>query len=50
MTDRLTAVGTLWNVYEHRKKKFDENLKATSPADINRSKTTGEYGIFQLFG
>jgi len=50
MTDRLTAVGTLLNVHELRKKKkLNENLKATSPADINRSKTTPQCGIFQLF-
>jgi hypothetical protein len=32
------------------KKYVHENLKAKSPADINRSKRIGKCGILQLFG
>jgi hypothetical protein len=36
---------------EYEKNQGNENIKATIPSgDYNRSETTGECGIFQLFG
>jgi hypothetical protein len=41
----------IWNGNECGKNEANENLKATiSDTDYDISKTTAEYGIFQLFG
>ena len=43
--------GRLWNGNECGKRQGNENLKATIPSKLfDRSKTTEECGIFQLFG
>jgi len=52
MTEKLIEIARwLWNGIECGKKYCDESLKAiTANTDYDRSKTAGEWGLFQLFG
>ena len=52
MTERLTEIGRrLWKGNECGKNYSDESLETiTANTDYDRSKTAGEWGLFQLFG
>jgi hypothetical protein len=51
MIDRLIKIARRYGMEMNVEQKYgNENLKATIPnTDYDRSKTTGECGIFQLF-
>ena len=51
MIDRLIEVGICYGMEMSWEKKGDENIKAAIRIRVyDRSKATGECGIFQLFG
>jgi len=50
MIDKLTGTRQCYGLEMNVQKTEDNNLKATNPStDYDRSKTTGECGIFQIF-